>query len=427
MRISLSINRIEEISFNLLKQHKKDLGLSNEFKSEELFGVLHSIVAEKCIEYRKFPDIQIRSNFSPACYGLFSKIDRVSFKSLISNLINNATESLSSGKGEVKIELMSTSESNVISISDDGQGIAEGAAKSLFTKGFTTKKNGNGLGLYNAKQEVEAAGGSLSFKTELGKGTTFTITLPKSKAPEIFLDAIQADNYERIIVLDDDPAFHEVWSKRLAGLEDKIEHIYSVKEMFSRYQALHPGILLLSDLELMDNDYDGVETILKFNHAAHSVLVTARAEEAAIQNRCLKNGIKLLSKSLVNFITVVKFSSEAPRLIGSDQSSPIILINDDKLVHINWSNYCKKKKLPFLGFTSIDAFLNVAQEFNSCSRIYIDSNLGDGISGEMEAEKIFQLGFNNLFLATGYEKGDINKPFWIKEVYSNSPENISLI
>jgi signal transduction histidine kinase/CheY-like chemotaxis protein len=507
MRISLSINRIEEISFNLLKKHKEDLGIQTETKSEELLGVLLSVVTEKSIEFRKLPDLELRDNFGPFCYGMFSKLERVSFKGIISNLINNATESLIAGRGVVKVELRSYSDKNVININDNGSGIPQDVAKNLFNKGFTTKKNGNGLGLYNAKQDIEAVGGTLTFTTEVGRGTTFTISLPKSETPSTFIDAIHAYKYERIIVLDDDPAFHEVWAKRLEGLESRVEHIYSVQEMFSKYQALHPKILLLSDFELMDKEMDGIDTILRLKHAPISVLVTARSEEAAIQERCLKNGIKLLPKSLVNYVMVrttgmptvtgsegvgdgqfgdlsessqaqldpaarvgedcgfgasMEFgvsssaveSSNVPEnlkfdFIAGDQGlrseacklhvageeiqsgyelknqnpiSPIVLIDDDRLIHLNWAMYCKKNGIPFQGFKSVEDFLKTSDSFDKSTRIYIDSNLGDGIKGELESEKIFLLGFQNLFLATGYQKRDIEKPAWIKEIYSKSPE-----
>jgi hypothetical protein len=110
---------------------------------------------------------------------------------------------------------------------------------------------------------------------------------------------------------------------------------------------------------------------------------------------------------------------------GAGKVLPIVLVDDDKLVHINWSSYCKKNGLPFFAYKSIEEFLAVSSSFDKSTRIYIDSNLGDGIKGEIESEKIFKLGFTNLYLATGYQKGDIEKPAWIIEVYSKSPENIS--
>lgn len=100
------------------------------------------------------------------------------------------------------------------------------------------------------------------------------------------------------------------------------------------------------------------------------------------------------------------------------------MIDDDRLVHINWSNYCKKCGLSFQSFKSIDEFIKVESSLDKASRIFIDSNLGDGLKGEIESEKIYALGFLNLYLATGYEKDSVQKPAWIKEVFSKSPENI---
>ena len=75
-------------------------------------------------------------------------------------------------------------------------------------------------------------------------------------------------------------------------------------------------------------------------------------------------------------------------------------------------------------FKSIFEFLSASKNFNRKTRIYIDSNLGEGIRGEIESEKIFLAGFINLFLATGLEKDSIQRPLWIKDIYSKSPESI---
>ena len=451
-RIQLSVNRIEEITFNLLEKHKESVGITIKFNSEELLGILSSVVSEKIFEYRNFELFEIHDNFSPACYGIFSNIERGSFKSIISNLINNASESLDAKKVSVTVELTSSKEVNIIKIIDNGPGISVEVAKKLFTKGFTTKKTGNGLGLFNARQDIQAVGGTIGCESEVGKGTTFTISLPKSEAPAIFIGSIDEYKYERIIVLDDDPAFHEIWRKRLAGFGSKVEHIHSIEEMLSKYQALSPNILLLSDFELMDKQLDGIDTILKLGHSEHSVLVTARNEEKSIQDRCLAAGIKLLPKSLVNYVKVVKenpasfkvgssgegngeyfeggvsFAGAGLQLTSEAQDTKaqtsIVLIDDDRLIHLNWNSYCKNNGFQFHGFKSIAQFIAFSAGIDKDSKIYIDSNLGDGIKGEIESEKIFALGFFNLYLATGYEKGSIAKPSWIKEIYSKSPENI---
>jgi signal transduction histidine kinase/FixJ family two-component response regulator len=424
-KVQMCISRIEEIALNLLRNNKGIF--QTQEQSEELFSLVESIWVEKKIEFREI-NVNISLHHDPNELGLFSIVKRGDLKSIISNLINNSIESFNGNKGIVSLSVTSFKSKNIIKVSDDGHGIPLDIMPSIFTKDFTTKKTGNGIGLYNAKQDIEAVGGTIEFESKIGIGTTFTISLPKSEVSKSFIGSIDSYKYDRIIVLDDDPAFHEVWRKRLEGLESKVEHIHSVEEMFSKYPVLHPKILLLSDFELMDKHLDGIDTIVKLGHSEHSVLVTARNEEKAIQDRCLAAGIKLLPKSLVNYVKVVINASEVDTdssfKVAGDAPVAIILVDDDRLIHLNWNSYCKTNGLHFHGFYSIQEFLARSSSFDKASRIFIDSNLGDGIKGEIESEKIFILGFVNLYLATGYEKDSIQKPSWIKEIYSKSPESI---
>jgi signal transduction histidine kinase/CheY-like chemotaxis protein len=411
--VQISINRIEEITFNLLKKHKQSIKTDDELKPQELLGLITSVVVEKNIEYRNYPDLEIATQLDSISYGHFSKIQRNTLKNILSNLINNGIESCQGKSGSVMVSLVTEGDRNVISVKDSGPGVSASAQGNLFKKGFTTKGSGNGLGLYNAKKEIEAVGGTIEFYSEVGQGATFTISLPKSETTSLFIGKFDTGKYERIIILDDDPAFHEVWNKRLIGLEHKVEHVHSVEEMFFKYPVLNSKTLLLSDFDLMDK-HDGIDVILKLTHAPNSVLVTARSEEIAIQERCLKNGIKLIPKSLVNYIKVTDTFPE----------SSIVLIDDDRLVHLNWSHSCKNRGLHFIGFKSIDEFLTASSTITKASNIYIDSNLGEGIKGEIEAEKIYNIGFLNLYLTTGYEKDSFQKPVWIKEIYSKSLDEI---
>lgn len=436
--VQLSITRIEEIAFNLLKNHKKSMTLLQARQPEELLSLIKGVILEKKIEFRNKSSIEIIELYNTDSYGLFSIVQRNNLKNIISNLVNNGIESIEDENGRIAIELKSIDDKNVITIEDSGSGIPDAIKDKIFTKGFTTKRSGNGIGLHNAKQDIEALGGTIRYESQLGLGTIFTITLPTSQTSPRFIDAIHSYNYDKIIILDDDPAFHEVWNKKLDNLESKIEHFHSVEELFSKYQSLHAKILLLSDFELMDKYYDGIDIILKLNHASHSVLVTARSEDNTVQERCLADGIKLLPKSLVNYIKVFKSASnsnqirEVERYEGRDvvfnnnlpTCSPVILIDDDHLVHINWARYCKKKSIPFYGYKSVNEFIVASIALDKTSRIYVDSSLGDGIVGEVESIKIFDLGFKNLYLATGFEMTSIQKPTWIKEIFSKSPENI---
>lgn len=67
----------------------------------------------------------------------------------------------------------------IISISDNGRGIAPGALEQIFNPYFTTRAEGTGLGLTLARQIIEAHGGNISVNSTLGKGTVFIICLPE--------------------------------------------------------------------------------------------------------------------------------------------------------------------------------------------------------------------------------------------------------
>jgi len=66
----------------------------------------------------------------------------------------------------------------VLEVRDTGKGIPPEVQKRLFDPFFTTKEEGTGLGLSIAARIVEQQGGALQYKTELNRGTTFTIMLP---------------------------------------------------------------------------------------------------------------------------------------------------------------------------------------------------------------------------------------------------------
>lgn len=90
-------------------------------------------------------------------------------------------------KGTLHIGTKDGSTEIQIFITDNGIGIPAQEQKHVFEKFFRSKAaltvatNGNGLGLYLVKQMLGSIGGSISFVSEEGKGTTFTVTLPKAR------------------------------------------------------------------------------------------------------------------------------------------------------------------------------------------------------------------------------------------------------
>lgn len=99
---------------------------------------------------------------------------------VLSNLVINAAQASKEGQ-KVILKLDFKPKLCEIIVKDQGSGIPEKIKKSIFLPGSTSKPTGNGLGLYSCQNIVEKMhGGSISFDSEEGKGTEFTIRLPIS-------------------------------------------------------------------------------------------------------------------------------------------------------------------------------------------------------------------------------------------------------
>lgn len=105
-------------------------------------------------------------------------------KRVLYNLILNAVQAMPKG-GKLAIEASRKNYSVVISVSDTGLGIPEENLKKIFTPHFTTKAKGTGLGLSVCKRMIETHGGTITFESQPGKGTTFTIKIPQQQSKEI--------------------------------------------------------------------------------------------------------------------------------------------------------------------------------------------------------------------------------------------------
>jgi len=107
------------------------------------------------------------------------QVDLREVKQLFLNLLKNAIEAMPDG-GElhVRMYLAESQDAVCIDISDTGHGISETELRSIFRPFYSTKPDGTGLGLPFCRRVVEEHGGEISVKSELRKGSTFSIILP---------------------------------------------------------------------------------------------------------------------------------------------------------------------------------------------------------------------------------------------------------
>ncbi len=111
---------------------------------------------------------------------LLAQLDKTQLIRVVTNLVKNATQSLANVENpKIEVKVSNQNGNVIISVADNGKGINEEDKNRIFEPKFTTKSSGMGLGLPMIKNIVEAYGGSITFTTEINRGTVFTVTIPK--------------------------------------------------------------------------------------------------------------------------------------------------------------------------------------------------------------------------------------------------------
>jgi len=123
---------------------------------------------------------------------IWVRVDPHQIEQVLINLIKNAAESMERD-GTITLRVRTgaarltgrTRPVVILEVSDTGKGIQPEVQKRIFDPFFTTKEEGTGLGLVIASRIVEKHNGTLECRSELNRGTTFTILLQQTKPEEI--------------------------------------------------------------------------------------------------------------------------------------------------------------------------------------------------------------------------------------------------
>jgi hypothetical protein len=86
-----------------------------------------------------------------------------------------------------------------------------------------------------------------------------------------------------------------------------------------------------------------------------------------------------------------------------------------------WTSSASKKELEIKTFETVEELESVITNLSKNSVFYIDSNLSDHVKGEQYSKKLFEKGFQNIYLCTGYEPEDFKDCHWLKGVIGKSP------
>ena len=111
---------------------------------------------------------------------LYAFLDKTQLIRIVTNLVKNALQATENEENPfINVEIISKGSKIKIVVSDNGKGISEEVKDLIFEPKFTTKTSGMGLGLPMIKNIIEAYDGAISFTSNKGAGTVFTVILPK--------------------------------------------------------------------------------------------------------------------------------------------------------------------------------------------------------------------------------------------------------
>jgi len=103
--------------------------------------------------------------------------DKIKLREMFLNLLKNAKDAISSA-GMITLHAYPEGNNILIQISDTGCGIASEDLDDIFTPFVTHKQGGSGLGLAIVQKTADAHGGVIQVRSDPGRGTTFSVTLP---------------------------------------------------------------------------------------------------------------------------------------------------------------------------------------------------------------------------------------------------------
>lgn len=178
-------SKVGREAMEMLEFIEKDVGYSNEIIADlmeyskeirlQLTESTPKSVVRDALSLVEIPENVQLVDLTKSAPKIIMDVEKM--KRVFGNLIKNAIDAMPTG-GKLAIAGRESNANVEITFVDTGIGMAEEIMEKIWTPFFTTKAKGMGLGLAICKRILEAHGGSISVESTVGKGTTFTVTIP---------------------------------------------------------------------------------------------------------------------------------------------------------------------------------------------------------------------------------------------------------
>lgn len=171
--ISSAVQRISAIADSLIESKEK----KSEMPHKDLNGLIHEMILEKKIEYQECKKIEWEEALTNLSKKYPISVEPAELKRVLSNLINNAVESIEACQGRIQVGAKMTDSAVQIWVEDTGRGFPLDLVSRIGERGLTRgKRNGQGLGLSYAYEIVKSAGGSILIEPVKSGGTRVVLS-----------------------------------------------------------------------------------------------------------------------------------------------------------------------------------------------------------------------------------------------------------
>lgn len=289
--------------------------------------LLSQLLSEKKVQYQNLP-VTFELIIANDAQFAFIQAQKTEFQRAISNLINNAVDSLEiKDDGTIAhiviVQLTADDNSVVIKVKDNGKGMQQDKVDKIrqhqsFTDG---KKNGHGLGLQQVWEMLDCNGGDMAIHSDAGKGTSIQLTFPRIAASSWIAQEIHLNPYNIIVILDDDQSIHQAWDLRFASFLEsspslRLHHFIQGQEALDFLGELSSQeknhVLFLSDYELLYQSRDGLQ-IIEISQVTSAILVTSYYSHPQVRDIATQLNVKMLPKQMAAIIPIdFRHSIEEP-------------------------------------------------------------------------------------------------------------------
>lgn len=228
-------------------------------------------------------------------------------RSIIANLVNNACEAIHD-HGRIELRVRDTGYSVELTVVDDGIGIPEEILARVTENGFSYgKAGGSGVGLFHAKNMIEAWRGKLAIESVPHQGTTVKVSLPIEGRQPWYVSRVKIPEKSTVIIVDDQVLVHRLWGLKLseAGFTGTVRTFFNAEELRSSMTSEElAGAICFVDYD-MGCGLDGVETLKQMPMAAQRFLVTGHCDDSEVRASCEEFDLGLIPKPELSSLPIV--------------------------------------------------------------------------------------------------------------------------